>query len=131
MKISTKSWHYRFMSFADVKPYWRRDLCSYIRGLLLAFTKVILLGGCAASFLGFLVFSMVYAILSGWINMPIDPVFWVVGVLCWGVSCCLGAAYVIMEVRDRRPSRPYKEPGVIRQYLKDRHAKICRMIEFT
>jgi hypothetical protein len=131
MVISTNSWHYRFMKFMGVQPHWRTNLCEYIREFVFAFLKLgsyttttALMVACAT----FVLYSMGYVILGGIFGIDVSTVKWAIGVAFWIAVCAVGAGYVVKENLD---CRVYKPSGPFKQYIMDRHNKVCRMIEFN
>lgn len=40
-KVNRNSWHYRFQDAVETDPHLRKDFCSYWRGLVYAFLKVV------------------------------------------------------------------------------------------
>lgn len=131
MQISTTSWHYRFMSFMGLHPRWRFNLCSYIRGFMLSLIKLGFYTFCtlvAAAFALFFLYSMSYALLAGLLDLDTTSLQWLLGAMSWGFAAIVGIVYVGNEVNNRRV---YKAPGPLKQYLIDRHNKVCRMIQFS
>lgn len=131
MNISERSWHYRFMYWMRVWPEYRTDLCSYMRGLVFAFIKgAFFLSGGAFLIGGGLgvVWCMLYSLSGLFFNIDTTSFAWILGTAVWFFVCLSGAVYVIQEMLDRRVHKP---AGPIKQYLKDRHNKVCRLISFT
>lgn len=131
--ISEKSWHYRFMRALNVWPEDRTNVCSYVRGFLWATIKTLFMTTIVAIMayvVLFALYSLGYALLAGWMDWPTTTVTaYVVGVFLWVFICAAGIAHVTTEVYRRR-ERVYKPDGPFKQYIKDKHNKVCSFIEF-
>ena len=130
MKISKSSWHYRFMSKLGVQPYWRTNLCEYVRGFVIAVVKSFLLLIAALFALGtamFIIYCMLYTLLTLLFGLDTSKVEWGVGVGFLLLACAFAVGYVLTEVHRRRE---YKPAGPFKQYIRDRHDKVCRIISF-
>lgn len=131
MLISTKSWHYRFMNFMGLRPHWRDNLCSYIRGFVFSVIKLcfwIIVGLFALAVAILFLYSMGYTLLTGLLGLDTTSLQWTIGTACWVWVSLAGIGYVLHEMHGRRV---YKPAGPFKQYVMDRHNKVCRMIQFN
>jgi hypothetical protein len=111
-------------------PWWRRDLCSYIRGFVISVIKLVffIIVGCWAAILaGALLYSMGYTLLAGPLGLDTTSPQWLLGASIWCFLCLLGSLYVVCQVHNRRKPKP---DGPFKQYIKDKHNKVCSFIEF-
>ena len=142
MKISRNSWHYKFMKFMDTNPQYRSTLCEYIRGFVWAsfvLLCMIAVGGLFAAVLLGIIFSMGVSVWS--IFHLLDPKWndWIIyGIASWIVAALFGTVAVGRAIKNKIRDRRYQShlytrppPGPFRQWWKDRHDKVCRLIEFV
>lgn len=131
MQISKSSWHYRFIDKLGISLYWRRDLCSYMRGFMFACFKlfgIAVLCGIAVFMACTILFCMGYALLAGLLGLNTYVDAFVIGSILWSVVSLLGMLYVVGEVRGRQR---HKSPGPFKQWLSDRNSKVCRLVTYT
>lgn len=137
MNINTKSWHYRLIKFYNMRrPY---DLCGYVRSLTLA----LLLALCCvfgvvgvAYVLGAILFvlpaKLIWSIFDPTIIMVKDSF----GLACIGIFMWLfvGCATTYMYLKERKgwfqPSDKPKKKWLIVEYIKDKHNKVCTMVNY-
>lgn len=130
-KVNKNSWHYRFQEYVETDPYLRKDFCSYWRGLVYAFLKVIwfMLSLAAIAILtlfmftiiGYLVFTFVYPDIT-WSFLT--EVF---ATLLGGVIIST-AIYITYKIATRETKNT--EASIVAtkyQSLKDR---VCYKVEF-
>ena len=134
MIIKENSWHYWLISNFGDGAYWRTDLCSYMRGFLravIAFIAVI--AGCSllAAGVGVALYCFGYMLLTALLGLDSASVEFCVGAVVGILLSGGGLCYVVQKVLDRRTSKPRKAPSLFVQYIKDRHNKVCRRIEFA
>jgi hypothetical protein len=101
MKISRKSWHYRFLK-------WMR--CSPIPDNLCGYFWVVVLAGLAIAAI-----STVAVVLS-----PIWVPAW--------VYCKLQDRF---DEKFPPKEKPAREPGLLRQWLKAKKDRVCPLLEWT
>jgi hypothetical protein len=81
--------------------------------------------------LGFLgttvLYCMGYALLAGPLGLDTTSMQWWTGAVLLCMLCIFGSAYVVYEIRGRRRYRPV---GPFKQYIIDKHNKVCSLIEF-
>ena len=127
MKIYTDSWHYRFIA-----KHW----IDYPNTLCWCFWKVVLcmvLWLITALFVAAMVISIVgYPVWQIWMY---DPVLMVLSILAWLVIgwvllyVARQRAYETGRVSKPEP-KPYKEPGLVRQYVRAAHRKVCPVLDY-
>jgi hypothetical protein len=138
MKISTNSWHYRFLRFVAVYP--EDSLCAYFRQLVFL---LILAGLClsvACVFVLAAAFAMDHALIVLFYSIIGEALgahgtLMVAGVFGW--VCLLGFWFVyFIETREIDINinisvpKPPKD-SLVYQYADSVHKKICPIIEFT
>ena len=124
MKIRSGSWHYRLWKWGRDNPNSQPvDLCRYfwhimLVKIMLPMTSLVIV----LSLLGFLIFLVVTHLFQASVILAT-----VAGIaLLFG-----GSIYLDKRSKDKKEGRPVvvKEPGIVRQYLKARKAKVCPLIE--
>lgn len=136
MIINKNSWHYRFMAFTGGYPYSRRTLCEYVRGLVIAFLKSITVVGVVGFISAFVLSALGVALLS--LFMTLDP-SWnghiMVGTIFWlfllSLVSLAGGKHLYLKHATHKQPKPKLPPGPVKQWMKDRHDKVCRLITFT
>ena len=109
MKISKRSWHYRFLVWAWGPP--PDNLCSYVAALVL--TMLLL-----ALFLVLLPFVL-----------PVVGLVVVVGGLA--VVVVGGLARGIEMIGQGRPAKSPSPPGLLPSWLRAKKEKVCPRLEWT
>lgn len=122
MIIDKNSWHYKFIdnySFGWIG--FRNNICKYIRGFA---------GACLNICLGILVISCLVYLAS----MPI--VHWRMGALGGPAAILVILGYMVdiiiflflCGILYENRNKAYQSP--FGQYIKDKHNKVCTMIEY-
>jgi hypothetical protein len=76
---------------------------------------------------GFVLFCMGYALLAGLFGLDTTSLYWCMGAGVWTGLCIFVSAAVTQEIIDRRQRKP---AGPFKQYIIDKHNKVCSLIEF-
>jgi len=122
MKISRRSWHYRYLNKLDmIYTGGAQNLCTYCQKLIIAVVLIPLAG----------LIVLTVLLLPFW--------WWVVGVPLYlavlvGMVDIVGLYFIWREHRGyRRDSGKlkHKEPSLVVSWLKARKAKICPLVEYT
>ena len=126
MKISKKSWHYKFMKELSSGESVPQDLCSYFRKLIYR-----LLCSC----LVFVVVTFCLFLIGETPALAFTTTLWhyplgfliggIVVVICGFIICGVVACLVWIEEKYKSKSN-----GVVSQYFKVKNEKICKHIEF-
>ena len=149
MKISRDSWHYKFMQLLRVDPHSRYTLCDYVRGFMWAIIKAAFFLFMGSLVLGGVALILTCMVAAAWSVFQLLPPGWndeiIIGTALWAaVGLCLlviGFAiakeelpnYLNKKFPRRTCPRRYenRQPSVFVQWIKDRHSKVCRFIEFV
>lgn len=145
MKVNTNSWHFQLMQkIGLVDPWHRRNLCSYMRGLMITMGMPVFL--VLAPFILYMVYDIplkdeitidttILIVLGLWgsVGTTLD-VFIVLTTIVW---FCMG--FIIKYTnslftkikhsffREKKESKP----NIFIEYIKANKKKICPMIEFV
>lgn len=139
-KINTNSWHYKFQDAMETYPSTRTDFCSYWRGLVWAFLKVVF---AIIAVTGFLVGVGVITHVIGYLLLkPIYPDFiettagsivsMLVGIV---VSAIIGAIPFVWDHYKKR-RKEFKtithqhQPGILKTKYRAWKDKVCYKVEF-
>lgn len=147
LRINPDSWHYRLMRFGKGTYYLPpRDLCRYMRAVLLGLVLFLLVSIMVLSLSGCILLFHYYA--GYWLLNGSEPfpdasavlavaistggsitVLVLAGTLCWAYQ-----EYLLPRLRrlrlPRRGIREVKAPGLIRTWLRSRKDKVCLPIEY-
>lgn len=124
MKISTNSWHYKLISEIHGVMNMPSDVCEYIRSVFSAFIIAVFIGilGTIASF------SIVAPIL--YIIYPTSGVIEnasMIGIIIYILILAFFFNKWYWEIpRSNKKRKIY----LVEQYFKDKHDKICSLIEY-
>ena len=139
-KVNKSSWHYRFQEYVDTQPYYRKDFCSYWRGLVLAIGIVSIV----TLFIGFLLgIAILSASVTGigiiaiwnpaFATSPLGSAVGIVpGAIFWG--SIYGIMYLIRRAVtksvDYKNEFALREPGIISTKLRSLKDRVCYKVEF-
>lgn len=131
MIINKSAWHYKIQDKTGANPWHRNNLCSYMRGLFLAF---VLLG------MGILMTSMIIFLLSsllwGWFVPGVtDEMFMggtILTVFIWAASKIYSNDHQDnFWFKNRHITPPtVKTPSIFIAWIKSLHDKTCPLVEF-
>ena len=142
MKISVKTWHYRFMIWAW-DPYHLgrlpKDLCTYFDKLVLGlvFSWWILIWR-KANDLGkaIMIIEPVAIAASVFVFVATRAIYFSIYIAHIGLYGLAGvlAGLVVLQAniedwKRKRPPTPH-EPSVLKEWVKAKHRKICPLLEF-
>jgi hypothetical protein len=132
MIINQNSWHYKVVSMSRSKREVPDNLCSYVRSLVFRLIGISLAVACVLSSfcLLFIPRGVDLTILQ-----TIVVLFGIVGVIFEGIILFLVLIAVSIQtwhkhIQPRIPAKQNKQSGPFVQYIKDKHSKICRSLEF-
>ncbi len=132
MKISKDVWHYKWV--ASKWDYRPSALCWYFWKLVLTMIWWTVIG-VLGTLLG--MFAIVVLTIPFWqwlIPDFGDLVMSVVSALMWiaigSVILYHYREYLYESGQLKQKIRPYKEPGIVSQYIHAKHRKICPLLEY-
>ena len=137
MKINKKSWHYRIVrGYENHEWDIKENLCGYFWQVGKASLLFTLLFTAVMFWTGNAIYAVFVAPTDG-LLMGIATVWWVAVGLASGVfaSEALDADHW-SQIPIRLPKRtqrvkPYKEPSLLRKYMKAQHDKVCPTLDFV
>lgn len=131
MIINKNAWHYKFQHKIGTNPWHRDNLCSYMRGIFLAFVLLGIAIG-IASILAFLVSSLLW----GWFVPDTGGAMFVGGFIVtlfvWTAAKIYGDEHPRnFWFKTRYITTPsVKTPSVFIAWIKSLHDKTCPLVEF-
>lgn len=141
--ISKDSWHYKAIDDSMITDaYPKKNVCAYVRQVVFVVAATFFVFG----IYGFLIQSVLLAPLAYFNLMPqpfvTDSGYLgltsTVGAIIWIAAGIIAFFCTTSKLIDfYRESQPEeddetpKQPSVFVQYVKDKHDKICRQIEFN
>ncbi len=132
MKIKTDSWHYQLMKNLGMSVYSRTNLCSYIRGLLMALLTLPMT--ILSPLILYLVMPLKLVTITSWqaIILFLLIVWGVVGAGIIVLIVAGSIVYLICGVIDvvNLPTIHLPKNNIVIQYIKAKKQKICPIIEF-
>ena len=136
MKINKKSWHYRLINISK-EHEWdiKNNLCGYFRQVVGAIIFFTFLSTIVLFWSGNAIYAVFVTPTDGFL-LGIAMVWWVlVGIIFGSVSGAIDNNHWL-QLPIRLPKRvprvkTHKEPGIVRQWMKAKHDKVCPVLEFT
>ena len=136
MKINKKSWHYRIVkAYESYEWQIKTNLCGYFWQVV----KASLLFTLLFTAVMFWSWNGIYTVFVTPINgflLGAAIVWWVfVGMILGSSSSAIGSTHWL-QTPIRLPKRaqrvkPYKEPSLLRKYMKAQHDKVCPTLDFV
>lgn len=132
MKISKKSWHYRFLKAQRrAVPV---SLCPYFWAVVFEALKMLVIGASLlviAMFVAMVLFvtPIGYMFDASWVTekeIGASVTFWAAIIIMTTVG---GTRHFYRRLRQNRPV-VHKESNIVTAYIKARKEKICPMLEF-
>lgn len=133
-KVNRNSWHYRFQDTMETDPRLRKDFCSYWRGLVYAFLKVVwlMLGLVVITIttlfvlngIGVLVFLLVYPDIT-WTSLN------AVSATLLGGGIISIALYIWYKIATReKKNAENKQLSIVATKYRSWKDKVCYKVEF-
>lgn len=132
MKISKKSWHYRFLRAQRYAV--PTSLCPYFWAVVFEALKMLVIGAiliALAAIVAMILFvtPIGYMFDASWVTekeMGASVAFWAMIIIMATVE---GTRRFYRRLRQKRAATP-KEPNIVTAYIKARKEKICPTLEF-
>lgn len=126
MKINTNSWHYRFIKFCNYNPEDSGTICEYFWAIVRALIQTVFTAS-AATIVFIILLSPLWLVVTGelLIVSMIGGALLASGVIIYLLIIGITFYGWIKELFS------YHKPTLVGQYLRDRHDKICSLIEFV
>lgn len=132
MKVSTNSWHYRFIRGMGFYPpgnlcayFWKVVWCCAISasGVVAATVLVALYAYCVE----FALISLIMQLLG----YPAGDLFVTfVGCVFMAIPICGFSFHIYVTWADKQPAKPYRPPSLLSEYVSAKHRKICPLLDF-
>jgi hypothetical protein len=134
MIINQNSWHYKVVK--SFRSDWEipDNLCSYVRSLFFRLIGIVFIAACVVSSVAVWFLPEVNETSSFLVRIVhvLGSITVTLVVVALAIFSITGIAWLWYEYVRPKFSKYFsnKKPGVFIQYIKDKHGKICRNLEF-